>query len=206
MLLLGVQERWLTLLLDSKAFNQRVAERDASVEPEFSLFAILRPYLDNFEHVLSLKDSGASDRNFEKLMSIVDGTLKLMVTVREMNAPAKKKKSRRKKAKKSDDADAATTDAEKGGFVLVWDDPATTKLVGDKTDCVWTAEQLWNIANQLMAGDKKGVAADVFAASHDFCLMSEEEVVSKNALVVHYLLLLAVAYLFVSITRFRANL
>ncbi|KAL9185785.1 hypothetical protein ACHAXT_003562 [Thalassiosira profunda] len=154
----------------------RVADRDVSIEPEFSLFAILRPYLDNFEHVLSLKDSGASDRNFEKLMSIVDGVLKLMVMVREMNAPAKKKKSRRKKAKKSDDADAATTDAEKGGFVLVWDDPATTKLVGDKTDCVWTAEQLWNIANQLMAADKKGVAADVFAASHDFCLMSEEEV------------------------------
>ena len=35
------------------------------------------------------------------------------------------------------------------GFVLVWDDHATNELVGDWSDCVWTAEQLWNIGNQL---------------------------------------------------------
>ncbi len=35
------------------------------------------------------------------------------------------------------------------GFVLVWDDHATNELVGDRSDCVWTAEQLWNIGNQL---------------------------------------------------------
>ncbi|KAL7544103.1 hypothetical protein ACHAXR_013581 [Thalassiosira sp. AJA248-18] len=179
LLLLGVQERWIDVLVSSKTFNQQLKERDASTAPEHSVFDILRAYLNNFESVVSLKkDHNAISRNFEALERIIDGVLKLLVQLRETKL--QKRSGRRKKRKNVADNNAVESDA---GFVLVWDDPATIKLVGCRSDCVWTAEQLWNIGNQLMgvslgssgSGDMRGIAADVFASSHDFCLLSEEE-------------------------------
>ena len=64
---------------------------------------------------------------------------------------------------------------------FVWDNPAIKRLIGDRSDCVWIAEQLWNVSNQLIglntsaSGGARGFSADTFAASHDFCLLSEEE-------------------------------
>ena len=98
--------------------------------------------------------------------------------------PQKKTTGRRKKTKSADVGEKADV------VVLVWDDHTIKTLVGERSDCVWTAEQLWNIGNQLMAislgeaasvdgrssdRDARGIAAEVFAASHDFCILSEEE-------------------------------
>jgi hypothetical protein len=182
MILLGVQERWMDTLLSS--FSQRLKEKDVTEAPEFTLFDILRAYLKHFETIITLKKNhSATARNFEAIGRIVNGVLKLLVQIRETKEP--QKSGRRKKRKSVADTDAQVSAASKAnaGFVLVWDDHATNKLVGDRSDCVWTAEQLWNIGNQLMAvslgssgsNDSRGIAADVFAASHDFCLMSEEE-------------------------------
>ena len=64
---------------------------------------------------------------------------------------------------------------------LIWNNPSIKRIIGDRGDCVWIAEQLWNISNQLIglnistSGGARGFSADTFAASHDFCLLSEEE-------------------------------
>ena len=176
LILLGVQERWIDHLLQSQTFRQYLKERDASIVPELSLFDILRAYLNNIEDIITLDKEGNSiTRNLESLGRIVDGVMKLMVEVRETKKL--RTKARRKKLKT-----ASKAKKEKNDFVLIWDDPSIKALIGDRGDCVFTAEQLWNIGNQLMAIDssRKGglsgiVAADVFAASHDFCLLSEEE-------------------------------
>ncbi|KAL3802897.1 hypothetical protein ACHAW5_006192 [Stephanodiscus triporus] len=184
MILLGVQERWMDTLLSS--FSQRLKEKDVAEVPEFTLFDILRGYLKHFEHIITLKQNhGATARNFEALGRIVDGVLKLLVQRRDMKE--EHKSGRRNKRKSVADNDAKNSGVSKvnAGFVFLWDDHATSRLVGDRSDCVWTAEQLWNIGNQLMALNvslglsgafgSRGIAADVFAASHDFCLLSEEE-------------------------------
>jgi len=192
-MLLTVQERWIDLLISSKTFNQCLKDKDVSsseISTEHSLFDILRAYLNNFEHVVSFKKDDSSfsmSSNFEALCRIIDGVLKLLVQVRDTKklVPQKKTTGPRKKTKSADDA------AEKSDVVvLVWDDQTIKTLVGERSDCVWTAEQLWNIGNQLMAislgeaasvkgissdRDARGIAAEVFAASHDFCILSEEE-------------------------------
>ena len=181
--LLGVQERWIDLLVNSETFNQRLKEKDyvPDVADDLSLFVILRAYLNNFEHVVSLKEnSNTTANNLQALGRIIDGVLKLLVQVRDTEKPKKKKAGRRKKNKQVESADA---EADNDGALLIWDDSTIKTLVGERTDCVWTAEQLWNIANRLLAisltsggSDARGIAADVLAASHDFCLLSEEEV------------------------------
>ena len=192
-MLLTVQERWIDLLISSKTFNQCLKDKDVSssdISTEHSLFDILRAYLNNFEHVVSFKkdDSNFSmSSNFEALCRIIDGVLKLLVQVRDTKklVPQKKTTGRRKKIKSAEDVGDKTADV----VVLVWDDQTIKTLVGERSDCVWTAEQLWNIGNQLMAislgessvegissdRDARGIAAEVFAASHDFCILSEEE-------------------------------
>jgi hypothetical protein len=184
LILLRVQERWIDLILNTEPYSHFKECADAAAAPEFTLFDIIRAYLSNFEHVISV-DSGlsASVTNFEAIERIIDGVLKLLVQLREIK---QQKKSGRRKKRKSD---ATTTIAELDeesatAFTLVWNDQTVNKLVGDRSDCVWTVEQLWNIGNQLMSasfgtfgvGELRGVAANVFAASHDFCLMSDEEV------------------------------
>jgi hypothetical protein len=156
-------------------------ESDDVDDPEFTLFDIVRAYLSNFEHVISVnKDLNATVTSFQALERIIDGILKLLVQMRETRQ--QKKSARRKKRKSVANTDTAEVDGK--AFTLVWEDHTVTKLVGDRSDCVWIVEQLWNIGNKLMSvsfvasgvGDLRGVAANVFAASHDFCLMSDEEV------------------------------
>ena len=180
LILLRVQERWIDLILNSKPY-QCLKECDVAHVPELSLFTIFRAYLSNFEHVISLnKDLHATTMNFGALERIIDGVLKLLVQSRETRQ--QKKSGRRKKRKSVATTD--TADVDEKAFTLVWDDDTIKKLVGDRSDCVWIVEQLWNIGNKLMSisfvpsgvGDLRGVAANLFAASHDFCLMSDEEV------------------------------
>jgi len=167
-LLLSTQERWLSMLLRSSTFQENLKDRK-NIEPPggHSLFEILRAYLQNFEHIMSTrKDRNRVCQHSEALVRNLDGVLKLLCRVRERK---QHKKSGRRKKKVSE-------------FKLIWDDPATNKLLGDRADCVWTAEQLWNIGNLLMAEDTTSTigvvrrfASDSFAASHDFCIFSEEE-------------------------------
>lgn len=190
-ILLGVQERWLDTLLSS--FDQRLRESDAAKIPDCTLFDIFRAYLKHFEHIIALKTNPrqsplpkpvATARNFEALGRILDGVLKVLVQIRD-----KKKQSNGRRKKRKGVAEEASVELAgsklDAAFILIWDDQTIKKFVGERSDCVWTAEQLWNIGNQLMAfglgasgtvsGDLRGIAADVFSASHDFCLMSEEE-------------------------------
>mmetsp|Transcript_40548 Transcript_40548/g.85101 ORF Transcript_40548/g.85101 Transcript_40548/m.85101 type:complete len:229 (+) Transcript_40548:390-1076(+) len=144
-LLLGVQERWLDLLVGSSTFIRRLKEKDSPKTAEFTLFDILRPYLNNLEHVLSLDKGHATlERNLEALARIVDGVFKLLVQVREMKT--QKRLGRRKKRKKAPDNNDSGVDTNDAGFVLVLE---TNKLIGTRSDCVWTAEQLWNIGNKV---------------------------------------------------------
>ena len=180
LILLGVQEKWLDILVGSKTLKQQLKEKNLPSEaPDSTLFDILRAYLNNFEHVVSNKSFNATSRNFDALVRIVDAVLKLLVHVRETKQP-QKKTPRRKKQKKGVDG------ADKDVVKLVWDIPVVKTLVGSRTDVVWMAEQLWNISNMLLAvslgssatgnrSDPRNIAAEVFAASHDFCLLSEEE-------------------------------
>ena len=95
--LLGVQERWIDLLVNSETFNQRLKEKDfvPDVADDLSLFVILRAYLNNFEHVVSLKEnSNTTANNLQALGRIIDGVLKLLVQVRDTEKPQKKKAGR----------------------------------------------------------------------------------------------------------------
>lgn len=131
MILLGLQERWMDTLLG--LFSQQSEEKDlAELEaPEFSLFTILKAYLKHFEHIITSKYKCATINNFEALGRIVDGVMKVLVQLR---APKGHKK-------RGGDVDSVD-DGAKAGLVLVWDDAVTSKLVGDRSDCVWAAEEV----------------------------------------------------------------
>ena len=138
-----------------------------------TLFALVKAYLTNFEAViLETTNHKAISRIFDTLGHIVDSVQKILVQVRGTKQP-RKTGNRKKEVSPHEGAD----------YVLIWDDLSTRQLIGDKKDCVHIAENLWNIANQLLAtsdspasdSDARGIAADVFAASHDFCILSEEE-------------------------------
>ena len=135
MVLLGLQERWMDTLLVS--FSQQSKENDHVEEeaPGFSLFAIFRAYLKHFELVITSKYQCATLNNLEAHGRIVDGVMKVLVQLREPKEQIKRNK------KKGGVADSVDDDA-KAGLVLVWDDVVTSKLVGDRSDCVWAAEEV----------------------------------------------------------------
>lgn len=99
-------------------------------------------------------------------VAAIDGTLKLLKMLRDVK-PRKTTATggRRKKRDKQTEPE----------FILIFDDPLTKHLVGGRSDCVWIAEQLWNIGNKILCSGLDSSCADIFAASHDFCLLSEEE-------------------------------
>jgi hypothetical protein len=174
-LLLGVQERWMNLLLRSKKLTSSLEQRKESESPpDHSVLDLLCAYLQNFEHVISsLKDGQKTESMCEYLGHIVDGCIKLLQLCRDRKQ-VEKLSGRRKKKKASEE-----TCEEGSDYDLIWTDATTQKLMGEQSQCVWVAETLWNIANQLLAGsvienaayDSRGLAADLFAASHDFALM-----------------------------------
>lgn len=174
-LLLGVQERWLNLLLRSKKLTSSLEQRKESESPpDHSVLDLLCAYLQNFEHVISsLKDGQKTESMCEYLGHIIDGCIKLLQLCRDRKQ-VEKLSGRRKKKKASKE-----TCEEGAEYDLIWNDATTQKLMGEQSQCLWVAETLWNIANQLLAGsvlenatyDSRGVAADLFAAAHDFTLM-----------------------------------
>ena len=176
-LLLGIQERWMNLLLRSRALSACLEERE-ECECDLTVLDLLSAYLENFEHVSSTQTDSQKLQNMcEYLGHIIDGVLRLLQLCRDrkpQKVPVRRKK-KQKRSKESSEGDA--------GFDSMWDDAATQKLLGMRSQCVCVAETLWNIGNQLMITsvldnatyDSRALAADLFAASHDFILMSEEE-------------------------------
>ena len=162
-LLLGVQERWMNLLLRSKKLSACLERKEVCESPpDHSVLDLLCAYLENFEHVMSSsKDSQKAESMCEYLGYIIDGCIKLLQQCRD-----------RKQVEKMSGDDGT-------GFDLIWSDSTTKKLMGEQSQCIWVAETLWNIANQLLAGsvldnaiyDSRGLATDLFAASHDFIMM-----------------------------------
>ena len=128
-ILLGVQERWVELYLGSKTLVQSLKEKSVSDPPGgHSMFDVLRAMLKNFEHIILMKNDYQKVTNHcENLVRIIDGVLKLLTKVRERKQS--RITGRMKKRKEASGSEA--------GFVLIWDDPATKKLFGDRTDCVW---------------------------------------------------------------------
>lgn len=169
-LLLGVQERWMNLLLRSKNLITSLEHKKACASPSgHSILDLLCAYLQNFEHVSSSqKDSQKAESMCGYMGHIIDGVLRLLKMCRDRKQ--EKLTGRRKKKK----ASIGTSE-----FDSIWNDTTTQTLLGEKSQCVWAAESLWNIGNQLMAAsvlenasyDSRALAADIFAASHDFILM-----------------------------------
>jgi hypothetical protein len=171
-LLLGVQERWMNLLLRSKKLSTSLEQKVACESPSgHSVLDLLCAYLDNFECVISSqKDRQKAESMCEYLGHIIDGVLRLLQVCRDRKQ--EKLIGRRKKKK-------TPKETSEDGFDLIWNDTTTVTLLGERSQCVWVAEALWNIGHQLYAArmlenvsyDSSAVAADLFAASHDFILM-----------------------------------
>lgn len=173
-LLLGVQERWMNLLLRSKKLSASLEQKTACESPSgHSVLDLLCAYLQNFEHVISSqKDGRKAESMCEYLGHIIDGVLRLLQVCRDRKQEKEKLTGRRKKKK-------ASKETSEDGIEFMWNDTTTQTLLGERSQCVWVAETLWNIGNQLMAAsvlenatyDSRAVAADLLAASHDFILM-----------------------------------
>eukprot|EP00986_Skeletonema_menzelii_P015530 scaffold11957_cov146-Skeletonema_menzelii.AAC.2 len=176
-LLLGVQERWLNLQLRSKKLSESLEQKQACETPSgHSVLDLLCAYLENFEHVTSSqKDKQKAESMCEYLGHIIDGVLRLLQVCRDRKEDSLTGKRRKKNA--SNESDSSED------LDLIWNDSATQTLLGSRSQCLWCAEALWNIGQQLVAAsvvddvtyDSRALAADLFAASHDFVLMSEEE-------------------------------
>lgn len=140
-LLLGLQERWVSLLVSSNTLCQFLKDKSTTSEPPggHSVFEVLRAYLENFEHLLSAEKGKNKLSHCEALIRILDGTLKQLKQVREQKQQRalgrRKKKTKVESETKKDKLESET------GFILIWDDLATKKLIGTQADCVWVAEQ-----------------------------------------------------------------
>ena len=176
-ILLGIQERWIDFAVQSKSQNAALEERTTGDGDPTSvgLFQLAIAYLDNLERVISeteREDTNAISRSLDALGRVVDGVLKVLVQVRNTEQPTKKSAGRKKK----NSPEAQEPD-------LIWDDDVVKRLIGDRKECLHLAELIWNISHQLLGlsaspdceCDARGVAADLFAAGHDFCILSDEE-------------------------------
>ena len=128
--LLGLQERWVKMLVCSKTLHQAVQEKSCEISSlgGHSVCDCLRAYLANFEHVVTVQrdlDGEKLSKHCEALLQVITTVLGFIVTnIRDVKL-AKAIKSRRKR--KEDEPD----------FVLIWDDDNVKGMVGSRADCVW---------------------------------------------------------------------
>ena len=131
---------------------------------------------------------------------ILDLILKLIKKVRDKkiitfqesdrgpSLPRKHKKHRTKYENKDillEKRDREESTSDLTSYNLIWDIEQTKNNIGDQIGCVCIAEQVWNIAIQVMSIDGKEdndvndisriYASIFFAKAHDFALLSEEE-------------------------------
>jgi len=187
-LILGVQERWMKMFgrTDSIIYLLKNGAQGGGSFTEMpggaALLTILRNYLDQFQRAMSVKSSRGAVHP-QALDDALESVLYMIRIVRDRKLPKKKsttsKATQKKKQKKQkalsdsvriddDDEMSSATD-----YTLVWDDRATNMIIGQHADCIWIAEQLWSMAS-LFSSDK-WTMSQLYAKSHDFALLSEEE-------------------------------
>jgi len=192
-LLLGVQSRWVELLVRSDSVNKELKrskekkdntenmQQQLPLSPPggISVFCILRAHLSNFEHSMRKSVSKKNERwivqNSDSMFRMLDDVLRLLRKIRDRR---NKRNSKQNEGEKIPKKEAGEED-----YTLIWQHSATKSLVGDHKDCVWIAEQLWNIGVQLISADlsdrikndARWIAAEVFSRAHDFALLTEEE-------------------------------
>lgn len=156
-LLLGIQTMWIDKFVHLYENEESLLHHD-----DISFFCVVRAYLCNIEllwdkwkgcnDISSVKQSGRNlDRSLDKVLAFV---LKLRDSytgdrVQESLVEATTKKE----VQESDSS------------VSLWGDAAIGKAVGEQADCVWIAEQLWNLA--LFPDVSSEVSSQLFAKAHD---------------------------------------
>ena len=170
-ILLGVQERWISALVhqySGSIVNISLSERKHAVH--VSLFSILRAFLTKFEKCVITESTSSVPikcmDEFKSLNKILTSVLLLICEAREI---------------KQQDDSKSCVDVESNSYKLIWDIPFLQEHFGTHTDCVWLAEQVWNLSIFLMNtsvtksdSKLKELASCFFAKAHDFALLSEE--------------------------------
>ena len=186
-LLLGVQERWVTLFTKSDSVVRElckpidITSANKELEPPggISLFCILQAYFANFEHLVG-DDMVWNLRSGEALDRTLDSVLQLLCKIRDRWSTSNVPKGKRKKRGKRNEL----IESKGSNYTLIWDHMNTKRLVGEHKECISCAESLWNIGMLFMKIDITGssdaaqshwIAAQIFAKAHDFALLSEDE-------------------------------
>ena len=173
---LGVKERWIKLLIKSKSLRKIIdgkqegtilAEGPLHAHGKANMLTILRSYLEGFESVVA-KDGTCSNPLLKSLESLLEGVLSVLRLLRDRNSSEDGARLKKRSSKEQTHSKVASSKYE-----LIWDDPSVQSIIGEHTDCICIAEQLWSTAN-LLTADQWTVSL-MYANAHDFALLSEEE-------------------------------
>ena len=135
MVLLGLQERWVKMLVCSKMLHQVLQEKSGERSDDIlhslgghSVFDCLRAYLANFEHVVTVQKDLDDEKILKHclaLLQVITTVLGFIVTnIRDVKL-VEINRSRRKRKEGEPE------------FVLIWDDDTVKEFVGNRADCVW---------------------------------------------------------------------
>ena len=200
LLLLGLQRRMIelatkvaSLTLPSKLKSNLSNEFAGSKCSSNSIFDVLRAYLATFEELLPIYVSGVEGKShvdeFQCLKHTVGCVLEVLIGIRDCG----EKREEREEQATCDfafhddpsflDKTKKDTSTINGGAQCIFDLKVVNSIVGTQGECLWIAEQLWNISNQIMTSvvplnKKRYIAelvADYLRDAHDFALLSEEE-------------------------------
>jgi len=113
-------------------------------------------------------------------LKTIDAVLRVLKKIRDRRPGDKK---RNKRTKISSESATENNSKSNNSFVLLFEDPTIQSYVGSYPDMVWIAEALWNLAVAAMSSNGTGnslfhsrwISSEIFARSHDFALLSEEE-------------------------------
>ena len=139
-LLLGLEKRWLELLIKSlcSSFSRRkgdVVEIENIYSKEQNVFDILCMFLVNFEHVLAMaleqNEYNFLDQRCQNLDSILEGVLYLLVIVRD-NILSEKNQE--------DPFVSMEEYGENGNCTLLFEIPVVKRSIGSPKQCIWIGE------------------------------------------------------------------
>ena len=160
LVLLGVQERWIKMLLASSTLLQALQEK--TKEPNEKLFGlsghnvmeVLRAYLENFEYVIAIQEEQDKHKALVHCETLLQGDVCHTIFRFLYNAPlffylsdlyillvieialgfiVTTLRDTKQKVQKS----RRKKKEEEPQFILIWDDDVVKKLVGNRQDCVW---------------------------------------------------------------------
>ena len=185
LLLLGLQKRMIEMSVNvaKSIFSGGVSYGSNSI------FGMVRVYLATFEDllttILNVTNNEHQIEMFTSLQNVLHCVLDLILFVRDCNE---------QKGSKCDDAafaqtslatktDPMVTQLSDSSCQSLFDSESVKQLIGSEQECLWIAEQIWNISNQMIAeqasnGTKRRIApfiAEYLRNAHDFAFLSEEE-------------------------------